>query len=130
MIDDLTLVEGYSNTLRLDSAIFDPFSASNSQLNYSILPAGFGCLKSFNAIAKNVGIYTQRNVRMKAMVYMDSTIAGAAGQGLVQIIYSDTNTILPTERKEIEIINNASYNSGHYKAILSLESDSILQNSF
>ncbi len=128
MIDDILVFEGPRNNMRLTDFEIDFHSADPISPIYTIIPQALLTPVSYSGITLNNGGNTQTNVEFKLDVFMDSTIGGGPGTG---IVYADSDPIGTVLTREIDtsLIANSFYtfNPGWYRSRIYVSSDSVNQ---
>jgi|GEM_PF-6548675 len=132
MVDDVAITATNPNALEILAPEFNPFY-KNPWGNYKEVPIAASCIYKINTTFLNPGRYDQKNVRLEARLYMDSTLNGGAGSGLISTTYSDTSTVYSFSSRAQslcspylkELFFNAPPAPGYYKVMLGLTSDSI-----
>jgi len=132
MIDDVQVIEGFANVMQLEDIEYDFHPNYAISPVYKILPVSMASIQGiqYTAFGRNTAINPQTNVYFKAEVYMDSTIGGGAGTGLV---FQDSvlmDTLIGKQARDTATLSSPfySFNTGWYRNRLLLTSDSINQN--
>ncbi len=128
MIDDIELVEGASNAMRIEEhAIHFSDTAINPIMSY--VPRFALNPLSFSATTFNAGANTQTGVNLTVDIYQDSTLNGTAGSGLVNSISQAFGIPIPSlQRDSIQTGFAFLPISGHMRYEFNVNSDSINQN--
>ncbi|MAY85000.1 MAG: hypothetical protein CMP59_12795 [Flavobacteriales bacterium] len=136
MIDDLLIYEGPSNNMQLKDV---DLSFKNSNFSsvvdpvYTIIPNALFNSLNFIGYTFNYGANPQTNVSFNTSVFMDSTVNGNPGSGLVYSSSSLIGTVQSLEADTVTIspsFQSTSSNPtapGYYRAVMSVSSDSINQ---